>query len=67
MYVYLYIYISYICIWEDGYLIPPTTAGLGVELDDSVVAAHPLDGDQLHLEMGQDPYDPVRDRLFPGG
>jgi L-alanine-DL-glutamate epimerase-like enolase superfamily enzyme len=53
--------------WEDGYLIPPTTAGLGVELDDSVVAAHPLDGDQLHLEMGQDPYDPVRDRLFPGG
>ncbi len=53
--------------WEDGYLIPPTTAGLGVELDDSVVAAHPLDGDQLHLEMGQDPYDPVRDRLFQGG
>ena len=53
--------------WEDGYLIPPTTAGLGVELDDSVVAAHPLDGDQLHLEMGQDPYVPVRDRLFQGG
>ena len=53
--------------WENGYLIPPTTAGLGVELDDSVVAAHPLDGNQLHLEMGQDPYDPVRDRLFPGG
>ena len=53
--------------WENGYLIPPTTAGLGVELDDSVVAAHPLDGDQLHLEMGQDPYDPIRDRLFQGG
>ena len=53
--------------WENGYLIPPTTAGLGVELDDSVVAAHPLDGDQLHLEMGQDPYDPIRDRLFRGG
>jgi L-alanine-DL-glutamate epimerase-like enolase superfamily enzyme len=53
--------------WEDGYLIPPTAAGLGVELDDSVVEAHPWDGNQLHLEMGQDPYDPVRDRLFPGG
>ena len=53
--------------WEDGYLIPPTAAGLGVELDDSVVKAHPWDGNQLHLEMGQDPYDPVRDRLFPGG
>ena len=53
--------------WEDGYLIPPTAAGLGVELDDSVVEAHPWGGNQLHLEMGRDPYDPVRDRLFPGG
>ena len=53
--------------WEDGYLIPPTAPGLGVELNDFVVAAHPWVGDQLHLEMGQHPYDPVRDRLFPGG
>ena len=27
--------------WEDGYIIPPTAPGLGVELDDEVVAAHP--------------------------
>jgi L-alanine-DL-glutamate epimerase-like enolase superfamily enzyme len=53
--------------WEDGYLIPPSTPGLGVELDDAVVAAHPWTGDALHLQMGQEPYAPVRDRLFPGG
>ena len=27
--------------WENGYIIPPTTPGLGVELNDAVVAAHP--------------------------
>lgn len=54
-------------LWEDGYLIPPKEAGLGVELDDAIVAANPYEGDALHLQMGQAPYDPVRDRLFPGG
>ena len=28
--------------WEDGYIIPPTAAGLGIELDEEVAAAHPL-------------------------
>ena len=27
--------------WEDGYIIPPTTPGLGVELDETVAARHP--------------------------
>lgn len=53
--------------WEDGYVIPPTTPGLGVELNEDVARAHPYEGDALHLEMGANPYDPVRDRLFPGG
>jgi galactonate dehydratase len=35
--------------WEDGYVIPPTTAGLGVELDEQVAAHHPYDGTELHL------------------
>jgi 2-dehydro-3-deoxyphosphogalactonate aldolase len=35
--------------WEDGYVIPPTAPGLGVELDDAVAAAHPYTGDELHL------------------
>jgi galactonate dehydratase len=54
-------------IWEEGYVIPPKTPGLGVELNEVVARAHPYTGDALHLEMGANPYDPVRDRLFPGG
>ena len=53
--------------WEDGYIIPPKTPGLGVTLNMDVVAKHPWDGDKLHLEMGQNPYDPVRDGDFAGG
>ena len=37
--------------WEDGYIIPPTGPGLGVELDEEVAAKHPYTGDRLHLEM----------------
>lgn len=38
--------------WEEGYVIPPTEPGLGVELNESVALAHPYAGDgQLHLEM----------------
>ena len=53
--------------WEDGYIIPPTAPGLGVELNDDVVAAHPWQGDRLHLEMGNAPHDPRRHGLFAGG
>jgi galactonate dehydratase len=38
-------------LWQDGYVIPPTTPGLGVELDEGVAARHPYDGADLHLEM----------------
>ena len=27
--------------WEDGYIIPPTRPGLGVELNEEVAAKHP--------------------------
>ncbi|MFK7861709.1 MAG: mandelate racemase/muconate lactonizing enzyme family protein [Granulosicoccus sp.] len=41
--------------WEAGYVIPPTTPGIGVELDEGVARAHPYAGDKLHLEMQEDP------------
>lgn len=42
--------------WDDGYLLPPTEPGLGIELNDAVVAAHPYEtGGRLHLEMTQTP------------
>jgi 2-dehydro-3-deoxyphosphogalactonate aldolase len=37
--------------WEDGYIIPPTAPGLGVELNEEVAAKHPYTGKTLHLEM----------------
>ncbi len=37
--------------WEDGYVIPPTAPGLGIELDEAVAEANPYTGDELHLEM----------------
>jgi galactonate dehydratase len=41
--------------WEDGYVIPPTEPGLGVELNETVALAHPYVGAELHLEPGQTP------------
>lgn len=41
--------------WEDGYVIPPTAPGLGVELDEEVARAHPYAGDGLHLDMTERP------------
>ena len=45
--------------WQDGWVIPSSEPGLGVELDEEVCEAHPLAaGGPLHLEMTPDP-------LFP--
>ncbi len=41
--------------WEEGYIIPPTRPGLGVELNEEVAAAHPYSGTKLHLEMHERP------------
>ncbi|MGO9805021.1 MAG: mandelate racemase/muconate lactonizing enzyme family protein [Steroidobacteraceae bacterium] len=42
--------------WEAGYVIPPTEPGLGVELDEGVIARHPYRGRELHLEMAGEPH-----------
>lgn len=44
--------------WEDGYVIPPTAPGLGVELNDAAIAAHPYTGTDLHLGLATDPVVP---------
>jgi 2-dehydro-3-deoxyphosphogalactonate aldolase len=41
--------------WQDGYIIPPTAPGLGVELDEDVARAHPYTGTMLHLDMTHAP------------
>src|SRR5262249_50030153 len=37
--------------WEDGYVIPSSEPGLGVELNEEVARAHPYTDGRLHLEM----------------
>jgi 2-dehydro-3-deoxyphosphogalactonate aldolase len=41
--------------FEEGYVIPPTAPGLGVELNEEVARANPYTGTMLHLEMTQHP------------
>ncbi len=41
--------------WEDGYVLPPTEPGLGVELDEAVAAAHPYHGEELHQTTADRP------------
>ena len=44
--------------FDDGYLIPPTEPGLGIELNLDVVARHsPYEEGRLHLQMGAEPAD----------
>ena len=42
-------------LWQDGYVIPPTEPGLGIELNEEVCEAHPYTGTNLHLEMTNRP------------
>jgi 2-dehydro-3-deoxyphosphogalactonate aldolase len=42
--------------WEQGYMLPPTEPGLGIELNESVLEDNPYTtGGRLHLEMCQTP------------
>jgi 2-dehydro-3-deoxyphosphogalactonate aldolase len=41
--------------WQDGYIIPPSGPGLGVELDEEVALANPYLGNALHLDMTHTP------------
>ena len=51
--------------WEDGHVIPSTEPGLGVELNEDVVKAHPYSpGGLLHLEMCQTPLDSANARTI---
>ena len=44
--------------WQDGYIIPPTEPGLGIELNETIALNHPYNEDALHLEPQPSPYLP---------
>ena len=39
--------------WKNGYVLPPSKPGLGVELNEEVLKKYSYDGTKLHLEMAQ--------------
>ncbi len=52
---------------EQGFVTPPTTAGLGIEVDENLARAHPYKGDGLHLQMQEEPCDYANGNAFQGG
>ena len=53
--------------WEEGYVIPSDRPGLGHELNENVALAHSYDGERLHLEMQDEPYNYSEENRFAGG
>jgi len=53
--------------WENGYVIPSDRPGMGHDLNEDVARAHPYDGERLHLEMQDAPYDYSSENRFAGG
>jgi len=52
---------------ENGFITPPETPGLGIEVDEDLARAHPFTGDGLHLQMQDAPCDYVNANAFQGG
>ncbi len=53
--------------FEDGFLQLPDGPGLGADINEDFIRAHPYQGDKLHLEMQATPHDPRRPSEFGGG
>ncbi len=51
----------------DGYVVPPTTPGLGIAFDEPLARAHPYTGTGLHLEMQEAPVSYSAPNIFAGG
>ncbi|OJI95482.1 L-alanine-DL-glutamate epimerase-like enolase superfamily enzyme [Planktotalea frisia] len=52
---------------EQGFITPPTTPGLGIDVDEALARAHPYNGKGLHLQMQEEPCDYANGNAFEGG
>ena len=52
---------------EHGYVTPPTSAGLGIDVDEALARAQPYEGDGLHLQMQDEPCKYNEQNVFMGG
>ena len=47
--------INHTVTWNEGYIELPSGPGLGIEFNTELARAHPWEGQQLHLEMQEEP------------
>ena len=59
--------IGHAIAWDDGFILPPEAPGLGIEVDETLLAAHAYGGDRLHLDMQDAPCDWRHGNAFTGG
>ncbi len=52
---------------KDGFITPPETPGLGIEVDEDLARAHPYCEDGLHLQMQEEPCSYKGGNAFQGG
>ncbi|MFL4468384.1 mandelate racemase/muconate lactonizing enzyme family protein [Tateyamaria armeniaca] len=52
---------------DDGFITPPDTPGLGIDVDEVLARAHRYTGDGLHLQMQEAPCDYQNGNNFEGG
>lgn len=52
---------------EDGFISPPETPGLGIEIDEDLARSRPYENDGLHLQMQEEPCNYVDGNAFVGG
>ncbi|PTX54758.1 L-alanine-DL-glutamate epimerase-like enolase superfamily enzyme [Litoreibacter ponti] len=52
---------------ENGFITPPQTPGLGIELNEDLARANPWTGQGLHLQMQEEPCDYQNGNSFAGG
>jgi len=52
---------------EDGFIVPSKLPGLGIDFDETLARAHPYNGDELHLQMQEDPCSYSEENIFEGG
>ena len=54
-------------VWDNGYVIPPKEPGLGIDFNEELARSLPYKGNELHLEMQNEPCNYDKPNFFAGG
>mgnify|MGYP006082365711 FL=1 len=53
--------------WDDGFIVAPTSPGIGIEFDEELARNNKYNENRLHLEMQDEPCDYKNSNTFAGG